>query len=368
MRALLLAAVALAFTSAAPTCSKKLRSKTGARLGLHDVFRDMNLLREHKRTNSALLCGSGPSANLAGPAAARFFERTTDVWATNQFIVHRDLTPRFHHAEFKPSSLEFWRKNFRNAPRYKDTVFIVDDFNPAALIFLMKQKVSLFSYSKGMVAWHSRISCKESDGEHTPRPCAPLRKACSASTTLVMSLMTVLGYNSIYFVGVDLVTPDHFWTGNQDYSASVSSYLPPVNFNGDVPHEATQAAGVHPTQQRGVPAYLRGYIRFNHIKAVNLSPLSASALGLPHVPLDELFSVCSQSAARKRNWSLQWCPGGRKDFGMEPHSRRRLSQTVHTNTTLLLHSSAPAPLLEGRSARLIVDSLERRQMNASVPG
>lgn len=301
-------------------CPATTRSKTAARLGVHDVFVNVDVLRGRSRVSAALLCGSGPSANLIDESNARFFESVTDVWSTNQFFVHRHLTPRFHHAEFKKGTLDFWRENYRESARFRETTFILDDSYTEAILFLLKHDAHVFAYRNRMVEWRSRKSCTPADGYFLPSPCKRLRKACSASTTLVLNLLGLVGYESVYFVGIDLATPKHFWTENPQYPPALSRYQPMVNFRGIVNYSDVLASGVHPTRHREVHKFIEGFVAYNGIRGFNLSPISADLLALPRVSIPDIVSRCSFQV----NVTASSCLGtARKRFVRAPSTDHR---------------------------------------------
>lgn len=289
----MISAITIAFISI-KTCPRNTQSKVAVRLGMSDVYQHGAELRALKRSAHALLCGSGPSANLIERNEARFFEETTDVWASNQFFVHAHLTPRFHHTEFKRSSLDFWHAHLQDqAIRFRETTFLLDDSNLDALSFLRSRSARIFVYAARNVEWKARDGCTEADGYYAPLHCGRIVKSCSASMSLILHLLVLMRYTSLYVVGIDLVSPDHFWTNNSAYPRAIANFYPQVNFNkGVVPTVITRASGVHPTQLRGFSAYLVGFLAFNNLTCVNLSPLSRSALRLPYVHIRHLVQSC----------------------------------------------------------------------------
>ncbi|KAJ1638540.1 hypothetical protein T492DRAFT_207142 [Pavlovales sp. CCMP2436] len=150
-----------------------------------------------------------------------------------------------------------------------------------------------------MVSWRAKTSCVAADGRFAPSHCSRMTKACTASTTLVLYLIVLLGYDTVFIVGVDLIRPSHFWTHNLAYPPAIRNFAPtvstPVRYN---------AMSMHSTRARNVHVFVGAFLNFNNMTAVNLSPISAELLQLPHVPVKQLVDRCATQAVELHTAAL----------------------------------------------------------------
>jgi len=271
-------------------CAPRTRSERAAKLGLSDLYAMPTGMPGARGHDHALLCGSGPSAGLVDSDAAASLHTHTDVWASNQFFVHDALTPRFYHAEFKPHTLSFWRRHFTSA-RFVNTTFIVDDSHEEVLTYLKSMVPKLVVYRSNYVEWRAKQRCREVDGLYIPRQCSRLRKSCTASTTLILHLMALFEYRTVYIIGVDLAQPGHFWTNQSKYSPAIASYQPQVTTR------VAYGPDVHSTHARGVHIFIQSFLAFNRIGAINLSPASARIMPrIPPMTVESLVATLRRAA------------------------------------------------------------------------
>jgi hypothetical protein len=292
-----------------PNYSTKFTMSEGWRVPIRDYFLNYSQLRTNKRHDRALLCGSGPSARAIGPEAAKYLHSHFDVWASNQFFVHHHLIADFYHAEFKPSTFTFWDRHFLSnktkVQQYRNygTQFLYEDrkmFFEYMRKFVNKTGVTTYGFHPRGINLIQPIACTARDGEYAPKV-FPLTKKCSASTTLLLDMIKSMGYTSIWLIGIDMKTSEHFWTGQQEYPPALANFRPEkwpmphtkytiYEGNGTDKYGNRKVVDRHPTHERGFTEYAPAFLKFNQITAVNFSPQSADLLPLLHVPLNELLS------------------------------------------------------------------------------
>ena len=278
----------------------------------NSLFRNGEL--KSRRTRKwALFCGCGPSMNLVDYSKAAYLERHFDVWATNQFFIHRYVTPRFMHVEFKPWSLTLWSQflgESKNRQKYANTTIIMARASRRSEIgFRLLSRLltpgQLFAYRKdlGELQYQAIRGCNETDGKHRPPACGPLIAKCSSSITLVLQLIALLQYEAVWFLGVDLVLRDHFWNSNPIYLAEISKFPPFVRVANATYHNVSHTHLVpfrlnsdeaHSTAKRGAHLYLHSFLAYNGMRSVNLSPYSATILSIATGTIDGLVR-CSDS-------------------------------------------------------------------------
>ena len=269
---------------------------TVRRAGIQDLWRDFARFARRKRRPRALIMGSGPSAGLTtmADAAIAALPKVFDIWSTNSFIFHERLVPTFHHVEMKPYTRDFWLRNFdpgtapgraRLARLRKGRTVFWGRRNHARLKWLKNgrggpSELQVVSFVAGPSAqyytYDAAATLKTSNKDCCARKAAEVRlnpehtlalrpnhltKLCGASLTVVLDMVILLGYEEIYFLGVDLHSHHHFWdTGHTRAATLVGKqfWVPPEQRPG--------AAGPHDTGQRGVQSYLANLN--NHLSAV----------------------------------------------------------------------------------------------------
>lgn len=269
------------------------------------LFAEFNgLLRARQRHATALICGCGPSMNLVDGQVAALIHKHMDVWSTNQFFFHHHLVPDFYHVEFKSQSFPLWEahflKNQTKMAMYKETLFIAEEEirNGADIRFLTQ--VTNNSHGRLLVYNSlkklSRFVCDANDGKYTPS-CSPLIKHCGASMTTVMHLVIAMGYKHVWFLGIDLRVPGHFWIDNPSYPLEVSRFRPPRH-DGNHPERrkyqlyenntSNKRIPMHATAERGIVPFAVALFAHNNVKGFNLSPISRGVIPMEYVPMGAL--------------------------------------------------------------------------------
>ena len=302
-------------------------------------------LARHRRHAIGLIAGTGPSAGLLSHAQASLLQESMDVWALNQFFLHRHLVPRFYHLELRrlrapprnatgaaegdaegdakadakaeaelgrqhmgqreppagsstrgwsskaaaasvwSSNADLWVRHFDATKRrlYADTLFVVprtrdSRLGPAAAVRMLQGSGQEAVCPKGVVAYEfTHDHATSSEGGCTlealrrldlPPPSTsfsrPVAEFCHASLTRVLDLMLSLAYPVIAFVGVDLFSPDHFfsaWPPLDPYYAALARQLPAYESEVVGLHRRIHGASTHPTAARGVHWFIRAFAK-----------------------------------------------------------------------------------------------------------
>jgi hypothetical protein len=263
----------------------------------HEPQSLLGVVHAHVRSRVALLAGTGPSAGAVDTGAAEWLEENTDVWAMNQFFLHPALTARFYNLEMRrlgdASNDEYWRRFFvgQKRLRYEQTLFLAHSQHAPAVRRVLCAATPV---PKMLATYHVRVrnkgfrhACRnyEASEADIATPSGIASEHCSSSITRVLSLMAACAYSHIALVGVDLLTPRHFYT---DSTALLTS-SPPAFESAAADYARRHGGGaLHMTGVRGIGGFLEGFSR-THVRIVNLAPSSALVnSSLSTVPLDAL--------------------------------------------------------------------------------
>jgi hypothetical protein len=198
-------------------------------------MKDVNRLQ--KFNDGAVFLGCGPSINELDET----FLDNKDIWANNNFILHPRIVPDFYHLELK---------EHRNGPmvrglisdkrkEYSQTNWILNKDRPYLLNAVKPEWFNnIFQYSNIPVY-------------------------CLSSVTIVLQIMISLGYEKIYFAGVDLNTSEYFWTDNSSYN------VPEIN-NSCKPDERDKDS-IHPTAEREVHKWIASMGMAGSTEFINIS-------------------------------------------------------------------------------------------------
>jgi len=190
-----------------------------------------------KMDDEAIFLGCGPSINDLDET----FLDNKDIWANNNFILHPRIVPNFYHLELK---------EHRNGPmvrglisdkrkEYSQTNWILNKDRPYLLNTVKPEWFdNIFQYSNIPVY-------------------------CLSSVTIILQIMISLGYEKIYFAGVDLNTSEYFWTDDDSYN------VPEIN-NSCKPDERHKEQ-IHPTAERDVHKWIAGAGNLAKIPFINKS-------------------------------------------------------------------------------------------------
>jgi hypothetical protein len=175
-----------------------------------------------KMDDEAIFLGCGPSINDLDET----FLDNKDVWANNNFILHPRIIPDFYHLELK---------EHRNGPMVRKLISDKRDQYSRTNWILNQDRPYLLNAVKP--EWFDRIF------QYSNIPVY-----CLSSVTIIVQIMMSLGYEKIYFAGVDLNTSEYFWTDDPSYN------VPEIN-NSCKPDERNKDS-IHPTAEREVHKWI----------------------------------------------------------------------------------------------------------------
>ena len=261
------------------------------------------ILRQRKRHQHALLAATGLSAGRLDEQQSGFLQARFDVWAPNQFFLHKHLVPDFYNLEMRvlPSSLQKSKKSpkpvsnamlwdlFEEDGRreaYNSTIFLSKHEHAREVKKLLQRRGpcprALVSYTTRPV----ENRCKDRNyveerillAEHI-RP-GLVREFCASSLSRLFDIVLKLGYESASLIGVDLTSQDHFYTALPTYESIARRIQPNLAI-----WEATVSGFVrakhgntsmHATAARGVPHFIEAFSRAHQhrMRLTNLSPES----------------------------------------------------------------------------------------------
>lgn len=232
-----------------------------------------------KKNNScALLLGTGESINSIDRETYNKIKETTDIWGINNICIHNFIVPHFYHFEIKAdlNGEIFTRMMNEKFDMYKNVKFIADistrerDY-PYKFLDLNMFK-QFYSYNRV-----DRIKNNGEyilDGKYKPHPDV-VQITYGKSNSKILDLMVRMGYEKIFFCGVDLNNCKYFWTDNKEYdSAGIPDQLKwcgkKRTLKG-VP-AAYKKEDNHPAY--GLVSFFKDILYFNNIAGYNLSSTS----------------------------------------------------------------------------------------------
>jgi hypothetical protein len=315
----------------------------GDTCGHSDFWKRFGEFRRHKRHDAAVLLGNGPSANLLGETEGPLMMAVADIWATNQFFVHKYVTPDYHHIEVKGYTERFWMDNFtpeikeRYDQRGTQVWSLIRDMKNDAKEICRNGRVTVrsfkscssdcgfcsqrvlnmtgrpqFVYGLDSMLTEAQVESRAAGNpvnyrkvlERTSKcsvqktttvdECA-LGKHCYASMTTVMDMLVRMGYRRVYVLGVDLNDHRHFYNAAGDAATYAHLKLPRTM------NETDSSAGVHKTATMGVQDFLPAFFKKFHVHAFNLSPTSLLRSKMPTLDVRSAVALEQEKGKGKRS-------------------------------------------------------------------
>tara|TARA_R100000234_G_scaffold40732_1_gene24405 strand:- start:12904 stop:13611 length:708 start_codon:yes stop_codon:yes gene_type:complete len=232
------------------------------------INRSANLI-DKKNSNEAIFLGCGPSINDLSDSDWQKIKKM-DIWTSNNWFIH-DVVPDFYHLEVKMHRNGQFAKDMvaKKHGEYKDVNWILDITRPY-LFDIVRPDVykNIFGYKK---------TYRGNDGNYTPSE-HMVQVSCMASITIILDLMQKMGYDKIYFCGVDLYSSEYFWTNNDKYLHHKIPHLiatcKPDERSPSDPHTTLKTA-----------QFIKEFGSYNQINFVNLSNRSEL---MKYIPTESL--------------------------------------------------------------------------------
>lgn len=219
-----------------------------------------NLKKKH---SSAVFLGCGQSINSLTDEQEVFLKNNFDVWASNNFMVHKRIIPDFYHVEIKDHRNGPLIKRLSKERRsmYKDVAWIIDATRPYILNYVTPE-----DYKSTNFHVYPKTYREESHGRYMPDENL-ISVSGNASVSVIIDLMVRMNYDKIYFLGVDMNNSKYFWSENSDYSDIVMEDIvktcKPDERSPDQPH---------PTMH--MKDFIPDFLNHNSQDSVNLSVTS----------------------------------------------------------------------------------------------
>lgn len=184
---------------------------------------DFRKMFKHKKSDTAVVLGSGPSINSLSKKDWEKL-RTFDTWAMNNWIYHPFFVPKFYTIEAKHYDFNILKRRLDEKKKeYHNTIFLFRKHSikmpngdrPALwkmakdfpYIYLFKRKPRK-GIKRSDDDWNSRYEIDES----------VLTVSYDISITGLLELLYRMGYMRIILIGVDLYDSRYFWTdGGEKY-------------------------------------------------------------------------------------------------------------------------------------------------------
>jgi hypothetical protein len=170
---------------------------------------DFKKLPEYKKSEYGVFLGCGSSINAITKNQWKAIEQC-DVWVSNNFLYHWYI-PDFYHVELKSGKrqwLNLWkRRKADKGDTYDDVKFICNRDHCGHILPQIGEHPMVFGYPRKV--WKSNNRCKRDlkFGNHSN----------NASFTLVLDLLSRMGYKKTILFGVDLLNAKYFWTGKREF-------------------------------------------------------------------------------------------------------------------------------------------------------
>ncbi len=234
---------------------------------------DATKLKSSKK--KAILLGTGKSISNISKELYEKMKKDFDIWGINNFFIHEFIVPDYLHFEIKAdiNGKIFPEMLSKKYNEYKDVIFISDISTrerdlPYKFLDLNKFK-NFYSYR--------RIDRLLPDGSYNmSSEYKPLEGIVSItfgkSNSKILDIMSRMGYEEIYFCGVDLNNCEYFWTDNLEYDKiDIPEKMrwcgkertlggKPAKFEKNDPHPAYELA-----------KFFNDFLNFNKIDCYNLS-------------------------------------------------------------------------------------------------
>lgn len=196
-------------------------------MGVYSHLKNISEMYQYKKSDTAILLGSGPSINEITPEQNNVIN-ICDKWTLNNWIYHPTIVPDFYHLELKYFNFFiFQRRMNEKRELYKNVKFFIADKKKKITLILpdMTMKKGAGSLIDAIGPQHQyvfKFNCrfmgksndKTINANYKMKPNANvLTKKHVMSITLMLEIMYKFGYKKIYVYGVDLKDSRYFWTG-----------------------------------------------------------------------------------------------------------------------------------------------------------
>jgi len=195
---------------------------------------DFKTLINYKGSDYGVFLGCGSSINDITKTQWDIIS-TCDVWVSNNFLYHWYI-PDFYHLELKSGKVKWcdlWgRRKAEKGDTYNDVKFIINRDHCGHLLPQIGEHPMVFGYPRKV--WRNNNRCRRDKdfGNHSN----------NASFTLVLDLMSRMGYKKTILFGVDLKNPKYFWTDSKDFGKTH------CNTNKDRPMHTTHTTAGRVTE------------------------------------------------------------------------------------------------------------------------
>jgi len=232
-----------------------------------------------KKKKSAFFLGCSTSINSLTLEQEQKIQDNFDVWVSNNFMVHKRIIPDFYHMEIKHhrNGPLIHRLAHQKREEYQNVSWIIDQTRTYILNY-----VSINDYPHENFYLYPKVYRKEEHGKYNPDP-NNISVSCNASITVIADIMSRMGYENIYFYGVDMNDSRYFWSGNKDYADVQMEDI----VKSCKPDERS-IEDPHPTMH--MKDYLPEYLSYNNVKAVNLSPNSLLSKKMKTINISEVLN------------------------------------------------------------------------------
>ena len=223
-------------------------------------FKDLKSL---KKSKNAIFLGCGPSINHLDDEDIHYIHENLDIWTSNCFLINEKIVPDFYHMEIKHhrNGPLVSRLSPKRSTMYKNTAWIIDQTRGYILNY-----VSPKDYDSSNFYIYPKHYRKEENGKYVPHA-EYVSVSANASLTVISDLMLRMNYETIYFLGVDMIDSTYFWTMNNDYD-----HVQIEDIIKTCKAESVPSTEMHPTNH--MKDWIPEFFNHNNQKIINLSKLS----------------------------------------------------------------------------------------------
>jgi hypothetical protein len=228
------------------------------------IVKVKNFTELKKNHKQAIFLGCGLSIKELTQENIKFINNNMDMWTSNSFLVHEELIPDFYHMEIKAhrNGPLVQRLAKKRSEKYKNVKWIIDQTRPYILNY-----VTLNDYPQENFHIYSKYYRQEKNGQYRPKEDS-VGVSVNASLTVIADIMVRMNYDTIYFLGVDMLDSRYFWTNNKKYEhIEIDDIVKTVKPDERKPDD------VHPTYH--LKDYLPEFFKYNEQRVVNLASNSA---------------------------------------------------------------------------------------------
>jgi len=213
--------------------AKRRKNKRKTEKKIISKFPDVKNIFQYKKSETAVLLGSGPSINEISESQWGYI-RKCDSWALNNWIYHPTFVPNFYHLELRSFNFEIFKEHMKKKRKlYAQTKFIIPANKPRATEAVSGHKY-IFTYDFIQSGHRAKRKPPLEVNVEYEMDKHKVTNRYWTTISVVLDLLYKFNYSTIYLYGVDLHTSEYFWADRPE--CEPTHYKTNKNLPSDHPH------------------------------------------------------------------------------------------------------------------------------------